>query len=240
MEFSERAEILLFTTENVALKLNRLLRLSNISLSKIPPGRDFPLTGNWPLHRTLIEQYVKANFQSVEFSERTEILLFTTENVALKLNRLLRLSNISLSKIPPGRDFPLTGNWPLHRTPTEQYVKANFQSVEFSERAEILLFTTENVALKLNRLLRLSNISLSKIPPARDIPLTGNWPLHRTPTEQYVKANFQSVEFSERAEILLFTRENVALKLNRLLRMSNISLSKIPPARDIPLTGNWP
>ena len=26
------------------------------------------------------------------------------------------------------------------------------------------------------------------------------------------KANFQSVEFSERAEILLFTRENVALK----------------------------
>ena len=29
-----------------------------------------------------------------------------------------------------------------------------------------------------------------------------------------LKANFQSVEFSERAEILLFTRENVALKLN--------------------------
>ena len=29
--------------------------------------------------------------------------------------------------------------------------KANFQSVEFSERAEILLFAGENVALKLNR-----------------------------------------------------------------------------------------
>ena len=29
------------------------------------------------------------------------------------------------------------------------------------------------------------------------------------------KADFQSVEFSERAEILLFARENVALKLNR-------------------------
>ena len=29
-----------------------------------------------------------------------------------------------------------------------------------------------------------------------------------------VKANFQSLEFSERAEILLFARENVALKLN--------------------------
>ena len=55
-----------------------------------------------------------------------------------------------------------------------------------------------------------------------------------------LKANFQSVEFSERAEILLFTRENVALTLTRLLRLSNISLSKIPPARDIPLTGNWP
>ena len=30
-------------------------------------------------------------------------------------------------------------------------VKADFQSVEFSERAEILLFAGENVALKLNR-----------------------------------------------------------------------------------------
>ena len=58
--------------------------------------------------------------------------------------------------------------------------------------------------------------------------------------DQPIKANFQSVEFSERAEILLFTRENVALKMNRLLRLSNISLSKIPPARDIPLTGNLP
>ena len=30
-------------------------------------------------------------------------------------------------------------------------LKANFKSVEFSERAEILLLTGENVALKLNR-----------------------------------------------------------------------------------------
>ena len=30
-----------------------------------------------------------------------------------------------------------------------------------------------------------------------------------------LKANFQSAEFSERAEILLFTRANVVLKLNR-------------------------
>ena len=54
------------------------------------------------------------------------------------------------------------------------------------------------------------------------------------------KADFQSVEFSERAEILLFVGENVALKLNRSLRVSNFLLSKIPPARKITLTGNWP
>ena len=34
-------------------------------------------------------------------------------------------------------------------------------------------------------------------------------------TEEWVKADFQSMEFSEWAEILLFARENVALKLNR-------------------------
>ena len=55
-----------------------------------------------------------------------------------------------------------------------------------------------------------------------------------------LEANFQSVKFSERVEIILFTRENVALKLNRLLRLSNILLSKIPPAQKILLTGNWP
>ena len=55
-----------------------------------------------------------------------------------------------------------------------------------------------------------------------------------------VTADFQSMEFSKRAEILLSSRENVALKLNRQLRLSNLALSKIPPARKIPLTGNWP
>ena len=66
-----------------------------------------------PLSTRIICGHVKANFQSVEFSERAEILLFTRENVALKLNRLLRLSNILLSKIPPARKFQLTGDWPL-------------------------------------------------------------------------------------------------------------------------------
>ena len=55
--------------------------------------------------------------------------------------------------------------------------KADFQSVQFSERAEILLFTGENIALKFNRQLWLSNFLLSKIPPARKILLTGNWAL---------------------------------------------------------------
>ena len=75
------------------------------------------ISGQIPLSVTkwIFGRPLKANFQSVEFSERPEILLFTRENVALKLNRLLRLSNISLSKIPPARDIPLTGNWPLER-----------------------------------------------------------------------------------------------------------------------------
>ena len=34
-------------------------------------------------------------------------------------------------------------------------------------------------------------------------------------TQLTIKADFQSMEFSELAEFLLFARENVALKLNR-------------------------
>ena len=64
-------------------------------------------------------------------------------------------------------------------------LKADFQSVQFSERAEILLFAGENVALKLNRYLRLSNFLLSRIPPAWKIPPTGK------------RAFFISTSFSE-------------------------------------------
>ena len=42
------------------------------------------------------------------------------------------------------KTFPLHINFFL-------WLKADFQSVEFSERAEILLFAEENIALKLNR-----------------------------------------------------------------------------------------
>ena len=58
----------------------------------------------------------------------------------------------------------------------------------------------------------------------------------RFPLDYAIKADFQSVEFSERAEILLFAGENVALKLNRYSRLSNFLLSKILSARKIPLT----
>ena len=39
---------------NVALKFNRLLRLRNFLLSKIPSARKIPLTGNWPLSRAKV------------------------------------------------------------------------------------------------------------------------------------------------------------------------------------------
>ena len=67
-------------------------------------------------HRARILQNLKLNvadFQSVEFSKRAEILLVVRENVFLKLNRQLQLINFLLSKIPSDRKIPLTGNWPL-------------------------------------------------------------------------------------------------------------------------------
>ena len=57
---------------------------------------------------------------------------------------------------------------------THAGVKADFQSIEFSERAEMLLFAWTNFALKLNRQLRLSNFLLPKIPLARKIPADWN------------------------------------------------------------------
>ena len=61
-----------------------------------------------------------------------------------------------------------------------------------------------------------------------------------SPSQCPLKADFHSVEFSEWAEILLFAGESVALKLNRHLRLSSFLLSRIPTARKITLTGNWP
>ena len=55
-----------------------------------------------------------------------------------------------------------------------------------------------------------------------------------------VKADFHLVEFSERTENLLFARESIALNLNRILRVINFLLCKIPSARKILQSGNQP
>ena len=62
--------------ENVAVTLNRILRVTKILLSKNQCARKFSAflwSGNQPS-------------QSVEFSEQLEFLLFAGENVALKLD----------------------------------------------------------------------------------------------------------------------------------------------------------
>ena len=47
-------------------------------------------------------------------------------------------------------------------------------SQDFSEREDVLLFTTENIAVQLNRISRLSDSLLCKIPPAQKITLSGS------------------------------------------------------------------
>ena len=55
------------------------------------------------------------------------------------------------------------------------------------------------------------------------------------------KTDLLSAVFCERAEILLFTRENIALKkLRRKLRLRDLSLCKISLARKMPLSGKFP
>ena len=63
---------------------------------------------------------VKSDFHSIEFSVWTGNLLFTWENVVLNLNRVLRMTNILLSKIKPAQKFPLTGNCPSRREKISQ------------------------------------------------------------------------------------------------------------------------
>ena len=60
----------------------------------------------------------------------------------------------------------------------------------------------------------------------------------------YVKADFKSVEFCKQMGALLFTREDVALILNRKLHLTNFNvlnlLCKVPAAQKIPVTGSQP
>ena len=55
---------------------------------------------------------LKADFHSVEFSDWTGNPLFTCENVALNLNRMLRLTNVLLCQIQSARKILLSGNQP--------------------------------------------------------------------------------------------------------------------------------
>ena len=55
---------------------------------------------------------VKADFHSVESSERTGNLLFTTETVALNLNKILRVTDLLLCLFLSARKILLSGNQP--------------------------------------------------------------------------------------------------------------------------------
>ena len=55
-----------------------------------------------------------------------------------------------------------------------------------------------------------------------------------------VKVDFHSVEFSEWTENPLFTREAVALNLNKKFRVTDLLLCLFPSVRKILLSGNQP
>ena len=78
----------------------------------------------------------------------TENLFFTSGNIALNLNRMLRVRYLV-------RENSVCSE---NSTVWKSVLKSSFQSEKFSERAEILLFTTENVALQWNRTSRLNDL----------------------------------------------------------------------------------
>ena len=64
---------------------------------------------------------VKADFHSVEFSDRTGNPLFTFENAALNLKRRLRVSNNLLCQIQSTRKILLSENQPLSNRKTREF-----------------------------------------------------------------------------------------------------------------------
>ena len=71
---------------------------------------------------------VRADFHSVEFSDWMGNLLFTCEHVALNLNRILHVSNISLCQIQSTRRVLLSVSQPL-RVSLEKQPKTTFRPV---------------------------------------------------------------------------------------------------------------
>ena len=55
-----------------------------------------------------------------------------------------------------------------------------------------------------------------------------------------LEADFLAVDFSKRSGNLLVTWKNVALNLNRMLRVTNILVCKIQSARGVLLSGSQP
>ena len=58
---------------------------------------------------------LKADFHSVEFSDWTENPLLMCENVAVNLNRMLRVTKVLLSKIQSAWKILLSGSQPTGR-----------------------------------------------------------------------------------------------------------------------------
>ena len=74
-------------------------------------------------------------------NQYTQLLLIKITFVRLRRSRKCNIS------IKDANRFPFN----LIRCKDESFLAADFHSVEFSEKAEILLFAGENVALKLNK-----------------------------------------------------------------------------------------
>ena len=71
---------------------------------------------------------LKTDFSAVEFSDWTGNPLFTSEKVALNLNRMLLMTKILLSKIQSARKILLSGNQPLKESELNEIL---LRSVEF-------------------------------------------------------------------------------------------------------------
>ena len=169
----------------------------------------------------ILKFYLKTDFYSVEPSEGTG-RLFTRKNLTLNLNSLSRTADILLCKVPSSRKILLHGNLPSdwrkentcvttkrlemgnENKNTRKWRKGQFPVSGIFGAGGILdtkKLLSRNDLLNFRATFSLTNNRIS----ARSENST-DW-------KSALMANFQSVESSERAEILLFTRENVALTL---------------------------
>ena len=88
-----------------------------------------PLNFSEILNINELTAHLKADFHSVEFSDWTGIPLLTCENVALNLNRMLRVTNVLSFQIQSARKILLSGNQPLYFSSFEDVTSSNFQII---------------------------------------------------------------------------------------------------------------